>query len=116
MNYRLFIDDERFPVTPNWFIARNSFQAIMALELYGIPQEIAFDHDLGGQDTSITFIICDERAVFLAHGNNFPIRYINLYFDKNELKVEQTDSIDEINHLSLLDENLDQSERYLRIP
>lgn len=47
MNYRLFIDDERFPVTPNWFIARNSFQAIMALELYGIPQEIAFDHDLG---------------------------------------------------------------------
>lgn len=56
MAYRLFIDDERFPVTPDWFVARNSYQAIKALELYGIPQEIAFDHDLGGQDTSINFI------------------------------------------------------------
>lgn len=56
MTYRLFIDDERFPVTPDWFVARNSFQAIKALELYGLPQEIAFDHDLGGQDTSIIFI------------------------------------------------------------
>lgn len=45
MIYRLFIDDERFPVTPDWFIARNSFQAIKALELYGMPKEIAFDHD-----------------------------------------------------------------------
>lgn len=25
MTYRLFIDDERFPVTPDWFVARNSF-------------------------------------------------------------------------------------------
>lgn len=56
MTYRLFIDDERFPVTPDWFIVRNSFQAIKALELYGMPQEIAFDHDLGGQDTAINFI------------------------------------------------------------
>ena len=44
-----------------------------------------------------------------------PIRYINLYFDKNELKVEQSDGIDGIEHLSILDENLDQSDRYLRI-
>ena len=56
MTYRLFIDNERFPVTPDWFLARNSFQAIKALELYGLPQEIAFDHDLGGQDTAINFI------------------------------------------------------------
>lgn len=56
MTYRLFIDDERFPVAPDWFVARNSFQAIKALELYGLPQEIAFDHDLGEQDTAINFI------------------------------------------------------------
>lgn len=56
MAYKLFIDDERFPATPDWFVARNSYQAIKALELYGIPQEIAFDHDLGGQDASIVFI------------------------------------------------------------
>ena len=51
----------------------------------------------------------------LTHVNNMPIRYINLYFDKNELKVEQSDGIDGIEHLSILDENLDQSDRYLRI-
>lgn len=56
MTYRLFIDDERFPVTPDWFVVRNSFQSIKDLELYGLPQEIAFDHDLGGQDTAISFI------------------------------------------------------------
>ena len=52
----------------------------------------------------------------LAHGNNMPIRYINFYFDKNELKVEQADSIEGINHLSILDENLEQADKYLRIP
>ena len=28
MDYKLFIDDERYPVTPDWFIARNSYDAI----------------------------------------------------------------------------------------
>nr|DAD57826.1 MAG TPA: hypothetical protein [Bacteriophage sp.] len=51
----------------------------------------------------------------LAHSNNMPIRYINLYLDKNELKVEQSDIINDINHLSILDENLDQADKYLRI-
>nr|DAD60745.1 MAG TPA: hypothetical protein [Caudoviricetes sp.] len=63
MTYCLFIDDERFPVTPDWFVARNSFQAIKALELYGLPQEIAFDHDLGGQDTVISFINALENEL-----------------------------------------------------
>ena len=56
MNYRLFLDDERFPTTPDWYIARNSYQAIYALHNWGIPVEIAFDHDLGGEDTAIRYI------------------------------------------------------------
>lgn len=56
MKYRLFIDDLRFPTTPDWFVARNSYEAISALCLYGCPQEIAFDHDLGGQDTAMVFV------------------------------------------------------------
>ena len=51
----------------------------------------------------------------LAYSNNIPTRYINLYFDKDELKVEQSDGIDGISHLSILDENLDQADKYLRI-
>lgn len=71
MTYRLFIDDERFPVTPDWFVARNSFQTIKALELYGMPQEITFDHDLGGQDTAINFINHLENEMIDA-GLKFP--------------------------------------------
>ena len=54
--YKMFIDDERYPITPDWFIARNSYDAIYAVKNYGFPNEIAFDHDLGGQDTSMVFV------------------------------------------------------------
>ena len=56
MQYKLFIDDERYPVKPDWFIARNSYDAIYAVKEYGLPSEIAFDHDLGGRDTSMVFL------------------------------------------------------------
>ena len=56
MTYKLFIDDERHPVTDDWMIARSSQEAIELLQYYGIPQEIAFDHDLGGDDTSMRYI------------------------------------------------------------
>lgn len=69
MNYRLFIDDERFPISPDWFIARTSSQAIKAVRMYGLPQEIAFDHDLGEDDTSIAFL-----------------HYLEYYMLDNELK------------------------------
>lgn len=55
-NYKLFIDDERFPVTDDWVIARTSKEAIVATVMMGMPVEISFDHDLGGDDTSRVFI------------------------------------------------------------
>ena len=55
-NYKLFIDDERFPTKPDWFVARTSEQAITAIKNYGFPKEIAFDHDLGDDDTVINFL------------------------------------------------------------
>ncbi len=51
----------------------------------------------------------------LAHSNNMPIRYINLYLDKGELKVEQSDGIEGIGHLLILDESLEQADKYLRL-
>ncbi|SOE64732.1 hypothetical protein SAMN05446935_2517 [Burkholderia sp. YR290] len=51
--YRLFIDDIRDPVVPDWVIARTSSEAITALEARGCPFEISFDHDLGGDDTAM---------------------------------------------------------------
>ena len=55
-NYKLFIDDERFPTKPDWFVARTSEQAIIAIKNYGFPKEIAFDYDLGDTDTVIDFL------------------------------------------------------------
>lgn len=55
--YRLFIDDERFPVDMDkWVIARTSEEAFLLVVSRGIPVEISFDHDLGGEDISPKFI------------------------------------------------------------
>lgn len=56
MNYKLFIDDERFPVQDDWVIVRSSEEAINYVRAHGFPNEISFDHDLGGEDTSMKFI------------------------------------------------------------
>ena len=58
MTYKLFIDDERWPADDGteWVIARSSEDAIAAVESLGVPDFISFDHDLGGEDTSIKFI------------------------------------------------------------
>ncbi len=53
-----FIDDERFPAdnTGNWVILRSSKEAIDKVITSGMPDFISFDHDLGGNDTSMIFI------------------------------------------------------------
>jgi hypothetical protein len=53
---KLFIDDERYPVTDDWAIARTSQEAITHVQTHGMPIEISFDHDLGGDDTSMLFL------------------------------------------------------------
>jgi hypothetical protein len=58
MTYNLFIDDERSP--PNdglsWSVVRSSEQAKMLVLKMGLPAYISFDHDLGGDDTSMEFL------------------------------------------------------------
>jgi len=45
----LFIDDERYPPADNnsWLICRDLEQVEITLQVYGFPQFISFDHDLG---------------------------------------------------------------------
>lgn len=57
MSYKLFIDDERFPIKDDWMIARTSEEAVQTVLDKGFPSEISFDHDLGGDDTAIWFIL-----------------------------------------------------------
>jgi hypothetical protein len=56
--YNLFLDDERFPgdvtwvkssgyVSVAWVIVRSVEQAINQIEIFGVPDIVLFDHDLG---------------------------------------------------------------------
>lgn len=50
MGYRMFIDDERYPVDDGWIIVRSYDEAIDYMTKYGCPQYISFDHDIGDPD------------------------------------------------------------------
>lgn len=56
MSWKLFIDDERFPVDDGWVIARTSADAIAEIARRGWPTYISFDHDLGGDDTAMPVV------------------------------------------------------------
>ena len=53
MAYKLFLDDERFPPDMDgegyrlWVIVRNYNEFVECLQMYGMPEFISFDHDLG---------------------------------------------------------------------
>lgn len=80
MTWKLFLDDERYPVDNSWMIARSSDAAIALCKEYGFPNYISFDHDLGGDDTSIKFIhwMINETLNSIASGGKvlpFPKTY-----------------------------------------
>lgn len=58
--WEMFIDDERFPAdkeNPSIVIVRSSKEAIAFCNaVKSLPKRILFDHDLGGDDTSMVFI------------------------------------------------------------
>lgn len=59
MTWKLFIDDERMPGkdAQDYEIARSSAAAVgLCWQKQELPVAIAFDHDLGGEDTSMVFL------------------------------------------------------------
>ena len=53
---RLYVDDLREPPDADWTVARSSTEAIAFIEEQGCPDEISFDHDLGGDDTAMVIV------------------------------------------------------------
>jgi hypothetical protein len=90
MTYKLFIDDERFPVDESFIIARSSEEAIEIVKNRGIPIEIAFDHDLGGDDDSIRFLswlyneLCEGNW-----GSKLPEQFIYSVHSQNPIGVKR---------------------------
>lgn len=75
MTYKLFIDDLRMPPTDDWVIARSSQEAWDIVMKLGTPSLISYDHDLGGEDTSMVFIHRLIRHKLDNPDFDFPIGY-----------------------------------------
>jgi hypothetical protein len=57
MNWNLYLDDLRTPPADrDWLVCRSSQEALDRIAELGTPQFISFDHDLGGDDTSMVFL------------------------------------------------------------
>lgn len=60
--WALFLDDVRLLhetvdyTTRDWCVARSTEDAIFHVTFLGMPEFISFDHDLGGDDTSMEFL------------------------------------------------------------
>lgn len=91
MGYKMFIDDERFPVTDDWVIVRSSAEAIDYVQQHGMPQEISFDHDLGGDDTSRVFIKWLIDA-FCRQAVSFPVGFTFSVHSQNPIGAEWINS------------------------
>ena len=93
--------------------AHSMHPAQLKLEVGSIIEDVSS----GRQAIVFTDSLFMMRQLYiLAYANKMPIRYINVYRDKDEFKVEQSDNIDDISRLSILDENLEQADKYLRLP
>ncbi len=56
-SWKLYLDDERNPSTEDeWYVARNTKEAINLYLQLGPADFISFDHDLGGDDNAMVFL------------------------------------------------------------
>ena len=94
MTYKLFIDDERFPVDPHWFVARTSEEAKIAVSTYGMPSFISFDHDLGDVDTSMRFLhFLRDRLIDSDPGFEFPADFEYTIHSQNPIGAANIDGL-----------------------
>lgn len=53
----MFLDDLRNPTTnDDWIVLRSSQEAIDYVKQNGMTEFASFDHDLGGEDTTMVFL------------------------------------------------------------
>lgn len=56
MSYKLYLDDERCPPDDGFVVVRSTTEAIAYVKEHGWPTFMSLDHDLGGDDTTMTFL------------------------------------------------------------
>ena len=69
---KLWIDDLRAPPDETWTWAKTSADALLVLKHFASDlAEVSFDHDLGGDDTVMPFILAVEARAFRGRGDPF---------------------------------------------
>jgi hypothetical protein len=100
----LYIDDIRTPQLQCWDIVRSSKEAIDWVDRNGIPDLISFDHDLGGDDTSMVFL--KQLVEKYPKGYTFKY-YIHSANPIGKLNIQSfIDSWKKANGISTLDEDI----------
>jgi hypothetical protein len=57
LKVNMYLDDLRNPPPiKKWLILRSSKEAIDYVKKHGMPEYCSFDHDLGGDDTTMVFL------------------------------------------------------------
>ena len=90
MSYKMFIDDERYPVEDDFIIVRNKNEFLSFLKRLGAPSYISFDHDLAsneynGYDLAKILVEIDmnENGNFLPCNFSFYVHSANPVGKKN---------------------------------
>lgn len=88
MVWKLFIDDERYPVHENeWTIARDFDDASFLVLKQGVPACISFDHDLGQGPTGAAF--ADWLINYMLDGNRrFPKHFEYFVHSQNPIGAQ----------------------------
>lgn len=71
MTYKLFIDDERYPIGDDWVIARSHDEVMDIILDRGMPIFVSFDHDLG-ENKLTGYDIAKTMVEYAMDGNAFP--------------------------------------------
>jgi hypothetical protein len=73
---RLYLDDVRTPVDDSWIVVRSFHEFVEHIDMFGMPYEISFDHDLGWNNISnqprLSGMDC---AKWLVENNYVPDRF-----------------------------------------
>jgi hypothetical protein len=72
---KLFLDDVRIAPDKTWHVVKNYKQFIDYIEVYGLPDVISFDHDLG--DEILTGYDCAKYLIKHILDNEYKINNIN---------------------------------------
>ncbi len=72
----MFIDDLREPTDDSWIVVRSSSEALSYMQAHGCPQEVSFDHDLGGDDTAMTVVKQMVERDIEANGEFIPADFV----------------------------------------